>query len=287
MSFDAPEKWRPRASSLGYLMTCDYRAAFDRALAEKKLTLTDEQAAELEAKKSSSPNADFGTCTHFHMQDGMRCVFPGDSKDFAPDPEQYVNAAKLFTGDEDIMRSRMKEVATSAAKHMPPSPDGKPWLAESAWKNKRLQGHIDFLSQNYEVIVDLKTTSRLPHRGYAKVEHVIQLVAYWYLVYKKTGVKPSKGFILYVDIQTLETCRVEIDFLSDGMKELTQQVEEYLNYLCSARLFKTAVPRMGSHCSESWCPYTSMCKSKYMPAPGTIKAKSTVGPSMAFTDGGI
>lgn len=47
--------WKPRSSSLGGYFNCDFRAAFDRAIAEGKLE---------EIPQTPSAYADFGTCCH-------------------------------------------------------------------------------------------------------------------------------------------------------------------------------------------------------------------------------
>lgn len=248
------------------------------------MQLEGEVAAEVEANKRSSPNADFGTCVHFHLQDGLRCQFPGPPADFAPEPEQVTNAAKMWSSNAEECRAQIRGCATLAAQHMPVAPDGQPWLAESEFEwGKLLQGHIDFLSQNNEVIVDLKTTSRPPAGNRAKTAHLIQLIGYRQMVGHKTGTFPSKGLILYVSSRSEWVLPVWVSFTESGMVEFIGHVENYLGYLRSANLYKFAVPRIGDHCSDEWCPYKSICKSRILPPAGSMISPGTAAPSMNFT----
>ena len=60
--------WKPRASALGGYMRCTWRAVQDRKVYEGELPAPIERV--------SPGNSDLGTCGHFTLQDGMRCLFP-------------------------------------------------------------------------------------------------------------------------------------------------------------------------------------------------------------------
>jgi len=276
-------RWRCRASSLGYYFSCGYRAAFDRALAEGLMELEAEAAAEVEANRRSSPQADFGTCTHFHLQDGLRCQFPGPPADYAPEPEQRTNAARMWNGSAEECDAQIRTCATLAARHMPATPDGRPWLAESEWEwGRYLQGHIDFLSPCYKQIIDLKTTGRPPPGNKVKPAHLIQLIGYRQMVGLKTGVYPTKGIVLYVSSRSDWVLPVNVDFTTEPMEEFVVHVMNYLKYLRSPNLFKFAVPNPGDHCSDEWCPYKTACKNRIIPPPGTMAGISHDAPTMNF-----
>lgn len=271
-------RWKARASQLGYYMLCDYRAAFDRALKEGLLTLDPDAAAEVEEAKKSSPYADFGTCIHFTLQDGLRCKFPAEPNAlYAPDPEQWENAARLeqFGGNIDACKVEALRIATMAAKVLPATPDGLPWLAEAALESKYITGHIDFLSQDFTHIVDLKTTARPPAHNRPKPEHLVQLVAYYLLVRDKHGVCPTKGTLAYVSSKGDWTLNIDVDYTTETMQEFIKQVDEYSQHLWSKNLYKAAVPRLGAHCSDGWCPYTAICKNKVIPPAGDLKGAAS------------
>jgi hypothetical protein len=267
-------------------MNCDYRAAFDRAIAQGTMQLDPVIATAVEENKKSSPYADFGTCAHFHLQDGLRCVFPGNPADFAPEPEQKENAAKLYGGNADMTEAAIRACATLAATKMPVAPDGLPWLAESEWRwGRYCQGHIDFLSQDRSCMIDLKTTSRPPPHNRIKAEHLIQCCCYKILVDEtpKDGEvveRVKTGGVLYVGRDSSWVLFVPIDFTSPAMQELVQHVRGYLRYLVSPNLFKFAVPRLGEHCSDGWCPYKGMCKDQFIPAAGSMQARVDAVPSL-------
>lgn len=267
--------WKARASTLGNYFSCDYRAAFDRAIDEGLLELPAEVGGEIDQARKSSPYADFGTCAHFHMQDGLRCVFPGEPADFAPTPEEQAGAASLFSGDAASCQSMVREVALLGAKHMPKPPDGQPWFSEHKYSMPDMQGHIDFVSQDSKIIVDLKTASRPPDHNRPKPEHLIQLCAYYLLVQHTTKATPEKGYLLYVSSSATWALLCEIDFTDKEMIEYIEKVASYAKYLRSKRLYEDAIPRIGKHCSDGWCPYKAICKEKILPKPGLMVEASS------------
>ena len=282
--------WKPRSSSLGSFVLCDQRAAFERALSEGILDLTDLERAEIDEAKKSSPYADFGTCAHFHLQDGLRCVFPGPAEEFKPDPEQLENASALFGGDVAQRDAMIREVALLAARHMPPSPDNQPWFSEHSYSSADLSGHIDFVSQDSTVIVDLKTTARPPDGNRVKPEHLVQMCAYHHLVERKTGVSPTTGYVLYVSSKADWAMSIRIDYTFEPIAEYVKSVVQYAKFLRSKYLYEAAVPRFGKHCSDGWCPYKSICKEKVIPAAGQVlegAPKVHMSVSSIFSKSGI
>ncbi len=248
-------RWKPRSSSMGYYTTCNYRAAYDRAVAMEVAPdhVTD---AWKDKEASTSPNADLGTCIHFTMMDGMGCIFPGPSAKHAPEESQLMNAAVLFGGDMELTKQAIFKAATLAARHLPKPADGKPWLSEHRFALKNLQGGIDFLSQDRKEIWDLKTTSKPPLGGKAKYEHIIQLCCYWAI----SGGTAERGGILYVDAKEAKWAMpVTLDFTTGVMQELCQQVLDQAAFFRSSALWKFAFRNPGNHCADQWCPYKKIC----------------------------
>ncbi len=277
--------WKPRPSAIGGYLECDYRAAYDRAIAEDPQILFQMSQETQASVGSASPYADLGTCIHFHLQDGLRCEFPGgDPLPHAPTPEQRLNAAKLFNNDLTILDQKIRESATLAAHHLPKPADGRPWLAEGEFPDPAKltkAGHIDFLSQDWTELWDLKTTSKPPAHMRVKPAHLHQL-----LTYRRCAKnKPRRGGILYVDsLRASWALAVPIDFESEAMLELGEHTVEYTKFLRSSQLAKRAVPRMGTHCSENFCPYVADCKNRFIPPSNKIHESSPlVAPTTSFT----
>lgn len=248
--------WVPRASSLGGYTLCEFRAYLDRMVSIGEIP------APGAAATKSSPYADLGTLIHARMQSDMGCVLPSN---FAiPDQVVFENAATLFAGDMGRLTNAVHKAARVGASAMPPSPDGQPWLAETAWRQgNQLTGHIDFLSQDFTHIVDLKTTSRKPDHNRMKPEHLVQLVAYKILVPAATT-----GHILYLDsVRQSWSMLVSVDFTKP-------QVAQYIDAITAwtARLRKikaqTVIPHMGAHCASTFCPHSAICRDAILPPSG-------------------
>ena len=250
--------WKPRSSSFGAYINCDFRAAFDRLIAEGRLDAVPQEP---------SPYADFGTCCHYKLQTSVGCLFPDGIH--APSAEQRAVAASLHAdGKLDDM---IDAVAACARTALPISPDGKPWLAETEFKTPVVTGHIDFLSQDKRVIGDLKTTSRKPDHQRAKAEHLWQIACYAVGVKTKFKVDPTSAWILYVDSLRAQWCMlVNLDLTSEAMQEMIAHVTAYSKYLRGRSLYTLAKPRMGTHCAGAFCPHVSRCRDRFLPPPTTI-----------------
>ncbi len=251
------------------------RAVFDRFLETGAFTLPAGDQATVDELKKDSKYGAFGTCCHFELQDGLRCVWPtGKSEDYKYTPEEFKTASLMHGGNADRTLEMIRRVARYAAPFVPKPADGKPWLCEHKFGNPFLTGTIDFLSQDGLEIGDLKTTTKPPVNRRAKYAHVIQMVCYHILV-------PSakRGWILYVDsLAASWSTLVPIDYQSAEMQELEAQVVAYAKHLRSVNLPKSAIPRMGSHCEDNFCPYRRVCHDRYRPDAGTAhEAKLAVG----------
>ncbi len=244
--------WKPRASSLGYYLQCDYRAALDKLASQGVLTIPPYVPA---------PYADLGTVIHWVLQNSMNCTFPTGHPG-PPSPETHQNAATLFKSALDF-GSAVQRAAALAKANMPRP--GIHWFAEPTLKyGKQLTGHADFISDDGADLVDLKTTSRKPDHNRMKAEHFVQMCAY-----KLMKPELQWGHVLYVDSMSAQWAMVvTIDFDSPEVKEFLAQLVGYLAYLNSKRLDKQCVPHLGAHCSSGFCPYINMCKDKLIPAPG-------------------
>jgi hypothetical protein len=250
--------WRPRSSSFGSYINCDFRAAFDRLIAEGKIEAIPQEP---------SPYADFGTCAHYKLQTSLGCQFPDGNH--APTAEQRAVAGSLHANGK--LDEMIDAVASCARSAIPVSPDGKPWLAETAFKIPVVSGHIYFLSQDYSTIGDLKTTSRKPDHQRMKAEHLWQGVCYKVGVKARFKADPKTLWILYVDSLRAQWCMlVNVDLQSEPILEMEEHVVQYSKYLRSKRLYKDARPRMGAHCSGGFCPHIARCKDRFIPQPTTI-----------------
>ncbi len=282
--------WRPRASALGSYALCSQRAAFDRGISEGMI----EPSIRVD---NSSPYAALGTVEHFHLQDGLRCTFPkrdkawigrhqgeirqiaidyfksdmaaavgafasGDPLAYAPTLAEIQSAQSLF-GSHDTMMGIVRDTVRAAADQMPRLPEGVTWLAEPfVDKSKDLApGHIDFLASDNSWIVDLKTTSRKPTGGKVKTE------AFWQMCDYHLTTGAPMGRVLYVDSKGGEwTLAVDIDFTSDILQDFLPNIPKLVKSLRSKNLYDTAFPQLlNSQCSDSFCPYTAICRDAIIP----------------------
>jgi hypothetical protein len=264
--------WRPRSSSMGYYVECDYRAAFDRAIDEGLLEVTAEERSEL---KQGNKFTDFGTVCHFYLMDGTGCQFPGPSAEYAPTKEEEQMAAGMTGGDVELMRQKARQVATLAAAHLPKTPTGAPWLSEIPFGKEvgsplPFSGTLDFLSPCFTELGDLKTTSRPPDKMRIKTPHLIQITAYAWLVRAVTGTLPKRGWILYVSSKgdwVIPAIPVNFEAMGDFIDMVAAQVA----YWRGPNLYASAMPRMlDERCGDHFCNHEQRCREKIRPAAGRL-----------------
>jgi len=249
--------WKPRSSSLAGYMYCQARAAYDRALA-----VGDMEPAP--AGERDTKYADLGSLIHLALQRRLGCVFDEAPTDCPP--EMYLSAAKLFGDDQGRLQHAIDAASAAGASAMPAAPDGRPWRAEVHAKSKFLTGHIDFLSQDGTVLIDLKTTSRKPDHNRVKGEHFLQMLAYKMLVPSITS-----AHILYVDAQQARWTLLSPPINFGPGSEAEAQLAPLLTFLKRIRakkIYQTAIAAPGGHCAGCFCPHTAICKDALIPPPG-------------------
>jgi hypothetical protein len=256
------------------------RVALDRAIETGQFDVKDlfpEEVADaiVTEKVRPSPYADLGTCEHFELQDGLRCQFPTNPSEHAPTEEEWANAATLFENDVAECHRAVRTVAVVAAKYLPKI--GKNWLAESAWENESLSGHIDFLDPDGEWLVDLKTTSKPPPGGGIKWAHLCQILAYRSLVPFK------RAMVLYIDSQRgAWVCPVVVE-MTDEMVEYQHHLTEFIVSLTKHDPTPFAIPQPGPWCVDDFCPYRPACK---FPLPKAEVIDLSIVPTPANLFGG-
>lgn len=214
-----------------------------------------------------SKYADAGTVIHHLTQHMLGATFPPD-RDVPPTDAQVENASRLWGThcNEDTMRhaTSIADVAASCMRQIGP----RKWLAESEYKMPGyLSGHIDFLSEDGEIIADLKTTSRKPDHMRIKAGHLIQLIAYWIL----SGRKAKYGYVLYVDSERgAWAILCPFDFRSDAVQRFIEHVENHIAFITGPDLLRHARPTPGLHCAGDFCPYRAQCRDVIIPPPGTL-----------------
>ena len=252
-----PIPWKPRGSALGSYVACSNRAALDRAFYEHLLDLTEDELKAILAARESSPYADLGTCIHFTLQDGLRCKWgKGTRDDHIPDAEQWANAAGLFNKDIERTKAQVFRSATLAGGHL----QHKKWVAETEVITPFISGHIDFLSEDGEELVDLKTTAKPPLAGKAKPAHLVQVLIYCAALEYLTGKLPKRVTILYVDsINAAWAYPVHFDLTFEPLVAYMHSLRNFALFLMGPHLYDSAVPSIGAACDD-WCPYTGICR---------------------------
>ena len=250
--------WKPRASSLGYYFSCDFRAAFDRAVAEGLLP-----AAEDEPK----PYADLGTLIHWQLMNDMGLKFPNGKE--PPTPDMVTSAATLYRGNESALMDNVASVAALAKGHVPPPPKDAEWWAETHYEGPDHTGTIDFIASDGSVIGDLKTTSRKPTHNKVKAPHLYQILAYKVLA-ELNGADVERGWILYAGSRADWALCVEFKLNTPEIRALTKYLKSYATYLRGPELFTRAVPRLGTHCEDEFCPHRHRCRDKVLPKAGDL-----------------
>jgi hypothetical protein len=245
---------KPRTSKLGYYIQCGRRALFDD-LVDQGLLAPDP------ASGAPSPYADLGTLIHYHTQGILGATWPAGETDasMAPDQAQLDNACTLFSGPTTRDLAVMKSANLAAA--VITRLTDHPWLAEPAYDDGSLSGHLDLLSADGKHIVDIKTTSRQPEKNQIKPEHLAQLAGYRLL----QG-SADFGHIVYVDSTKGAWVAVHtVDFTSPAMVVYLDDMRSFVHQL-NAGLVGT-IPNLGHHCVTGFCPYKAICRDKLMPAP--------------------
>lgn len=253
------QPWKPRGSALGHYVACSCRAAFDRAFHEAALEATEEELKQAEAAKESSPYADLGTCIHFTLQDGLKCAWGhGTRADHVPTDAQYANAASLFSNNLDLCKGQVWRSAVLAAAHL----KDRAWVAETEVITDFITGHIDFLSTDGKVLVDLKTTAKPPLAGRAKPAHMAQTLIYCAALEALTGKHPELVTILYVDsINAAWAHPIHLDLTFEPLIAYMHQLRDFARFLMGDQLYASATPNFG-HACEEWCPWTSLCRDR-------------------------
>jgi hypothetical protein len=237
---------------------------------EAAMLLTPEELAAVTEHKKSSPYADLGTCIHFATQDGIRAKFAdGKPKDHAPNSEQWVNATTLFDGSLERTQAAVRSASVLAAKHL--NIPGIKWIAEREVITPYISGHIDFLSDSGNMLIDLKTTSKPPVGKHVKPAHLAQVCAYAQALEDVDGKAPSLAGILYVDAcNAAWSTFVSINLMDETLIAYRRQLRDTCQFLMGPLLYAVAMPNIGPACEE-WCPYTHICRDK-------VQAAQTAGP---------
>lgn len=249
---------------MGAYHMCERRAWYDKAVHDGVIPPLGDH--------SSSAYADLGTLIHAVTQGRLDCAFPptpeeNREKERQDDDAMFANASTLFKGDFKATDRAIGSAATMAAKSMPPTPDGKVWLAEPAFEYDWLSGHIDFLSQDHSTIVDLKTTSRKPDHNRVKPPHLVQLCMYYLLADRK----PTYGYILYVDSLKASWAILSqpIEFANPFVSDYIDALRQKIDWLRAIDTTAHSItPRPGNHCESDFCPYRADCRDKLIPPAG-------------------
>lgn len=280
--------WHARASSLGAYNACTMRAWLDHAMKTGRIQPQDWGFDTVDDTNTSSVPADWGTCCHWHAQKGAKCYFPPEddwnriawqdpttpSALFQQDAAKYTDAqwdnGKTLFPDDGTAQRMLDKIAAEVPKHLP---ENKRWIAESCFDIPgRLKGHIDFLSHDYEVLVDLKTTSKKPPYGRPKIEHIWQIIGYALGVLHATGSLPKYGYFIYAHSRGEWCFRTKpIEFhkpmVQGMMSALASRLDLYSNY---DALAEAAIPNPGSAC-DNFCPYTKCCRDEILPRGTAVR----------------
>ena len=281
--------WNARGSALGGYAGCTMRAWLDNGLMTGRLDPAEWGFTHKDdVKGKTSPPADFGTCAHWHSQTSMRCQFmpeddwnnmtyTGWDEDICwaakYTDEQWVNGASMFS-DIDTAFDTMTTIAKNVRENMPRQGEVE-WMAESCFEIPGLlNGHLDFLSNDWLDIVDLKTTSTKPPNGRPHPGHVHQLVGYALGVYHATGTLPERGWVLYAHSRGDWVSRSKpIEFHSPILMRMLSQLTKRLKlYADFDALSEIAYPSFGSPCND-YCPYTHCCRDAAIPHGVPIRDK--------------
>ena len=264
------KRWFPRSSSLGNYFSCLQRAAFDRAIHQGLVSVEDLGLPEQGCHDTKY--ADYGSLVHAAWQSKVAQSFGEAPPTAAKITELSAAACRLTSDDFGFLTESVERAALQAVEAMPSNWRDQTWVAELICKPKGVQltGHIDLYCGETGQFIDLKTTGRKPDHNRAKPTHLYQLAAYSILL-KKMGLKANTGYLLYVEsVRARWAVLCEIDCTSEAWLEFEAHCTDFFKYLTSAALFKQARPNIGAHCTSQFCPYTSICRDKYLPGPGQV-----------------
>lgn len=270
------KKWNARTSSLGGYAACSFRAWLDHGLATGRLD--PKQWGVRRDQDGSNPPADYGTCCHWTIQSSLRACFKPDKKwnDFThtgwdePEalrqkyrPEVWASGCSLHR-DEATATAIMHRMAVDCRRLLP-RPDARGWVAEACFDVPGLlNGHIDLITDDWEDIVDIKTTGSKPPKGRIKASHVWQLYGYALGTLRATGTMPKRAWILYLHSRGEWSFRSKpVEFQPHMLAMLTNRLRIYADWY---ELSRTAAPSFGAAC-EDFCPYTRVCRDSIIP-PG-------------------
>jgi len=145
------------------------------------------------------------------------------------------------------------------------------WHAETEILAPFMTGHLDFLSPDFRLFVDLKTTGRPPEGRRVKREHLVQMHAYYLLIRWKYRVTPERGYVLYVDSRGGSWgMLISIDFTTDDAVGYADWLFDYVRYLRSSTLKRGAFPRLSTKCKDLFCPYYHDCHGSIVPPSGSM-----------------
>jgi hypothetical protein len=260
---EVTKPWRPRASGMGAYHACERRAWYDKGIHDGTIPATGDNA--------SSPYADLGSLIHPKAQTILGCTFPNGHQEELGETRDLMraNASQLFKGDMSALDRAVDKGGRWAAACMVGTFGPIGWLAELECEVEAMKGHIDFMSKDGQIIVDLKTTSRKPDHNRMKPGHLIQLLMY----YMVSGKKAKYGYILYTDSMsaTWSIMSAPVDFQRPVIQDYLQALEQKIDYLRA--MDTTAVditPRPGFHCQGDFCPYTTECRDSIIPPAGHV-----------------
>lgn len=240
--------WKPRCSSHGAYMLCQERMHRDR------------EAGPQEEVRSAY--ADLGTLIHWRLMNDIGGEF-GPLKE-APTQAHRDSAASLFEGDFTAMDARIAEAASEAASVLPATDGG--WHVETNLDGRYRTGTADFLSRDFLIIGDLKTTSRRPDHGRLKALHLYQLLAYSLAVEESYGIVPRSAWVLYCgSVKRFDPVLVAVDLADPAVVALRDRLKkESRGWPRRKRAVALAVP--GPHCDDTFCRYRPTCRDGLCPS---------------------
>jgi len=120
----------------------------------------------------------------------------------------------------------------------------------------RVVGSIDELCEGGDLIVDKKTTRRIPRQPHE--HHVLQVLIYALLLQKMGRRVPRRGAIVYIDVANAETKSYEFPITATALASVEKEVAPRARELATALATgKPPKPRPGWLCN--YCSYVRRC----------------------------